>query len=54
MSRVVIAFQLSTFQFSFPRLEAIHMRVVRAFQLSESRIGKWKAEKNYPKSVVFI
>ena len=30
------------------------MRVVRAFQLSESRIGKWKAEKHYLKSVVII
>ena len=29
-------------------------RVVRAFHLSESRTGKWKVEKHYPKSVVYI
>ena len=26
----------------------------KAFQLPESRTGKWKVEKHYPKSVVFI
>ena len=58
-------FQLSAFKLSvinYPlfsfldifSLSKFPLSTFKAFQLSESRTGKWKVEKHYPKKVVNI